>query len=88
MPDKLFTNEVLKAAIEGFEAQKQQIIAKIAELSAILAKKPEIGKSKRNAASTKPKRTGKKPATGRKQRAPKADGTSGTGPRKAVGTVP
>jgi hypothetical protein len=92
MPDKTFTNEVLRAALEGLEAQKQRLDARIAELradlagrAAIPAKKPEIGKSKRSPAPAKPKRIGKKSAAARKRIMPKADGTSGTGPRKAVG---
>jgi hypothetical protein len=93
MPTRNFSNEILKAAIVGFEAQKRQIDAKIAELRAILTARAEPGKQPtfparrlsaegRRRIIASPKRrvavARKKGAAARKR---KTSGTSGTGPR-------
>ena len=47
-----FTNEIIDAAIQGFEAQKRRIDEQIAELRAM-----RIGDKSSSAAITKPRRT-------------------------------
>src|ERR1035437_9368161 len=56
MPTQKLTNEIITAAIEGFEAQKKKIDAQIAELRSFLASGPEAA-----AASTEgaPRKRGK-----------------------------
>lgn len=56
MPTPKFTNEILAAAIAGFEQQKSQLESKIAELKAMLAgghSAPAVVAAKRPAKKTK-----------------------------------
>jgi hypothetical protein len=93
MPKTKISSDVLEAAIVGFEEQKRQIDAKIAELRAILAARSEPAKQpsllprklsdrgrRRIVTSTKRRWTvaRKKGAVAKKR---KTSGTSGTGPR-------
>ena len=93
MPKITISNEVLKAAIVGFEEQKRQIDAKIAELRDLLATRTEPAKQptpqprklstegrQRIIAATKRRWAAarKKGAVAKKR---KTSRTSGTGPR-------
>src|ERR1035438_4700453 len=81
-----FTKEIIEAAITGFEAQKQNIDAKIAELRAMLTGTPEA-----SAVPTKRGRTKRKMSPeaierireGQKRRWAAAKGQSAAAPVKA-----
>ena len=94
MPTKKVPNEVLEAAIVGFEEQKRQIDARIAEVRALLAARTEPaaklpiptprklsaeGRQRIIAATKRRWAVARKKGAVAKKR--KTSGTSGTGPR-------
>jgi hypothetical protein len=93
MPKTKISNEILEAAIMGFEEQKRQIDAKIAEIQALLATRAEPdkqptapsrqlsaeGRQRITAATKRRWSTARKRGAVAKKR--KSSGTSGTGPR-------
>jgi hypothetical protein len=95
MPTKRLSNDILEAAILGYEEQKRQIDKKIAELQAILAERAEHaakqpaptrrlsvkGRSRIVATTKRRWAAARKRRTAGKRKT--KTGTSGTGPRIA-----